>query len=352
MIHLRIVAPPEAAEHAVELLEDSGSVCNVILLEHAARKPQGHVILCDVAREDASVIIDDLRELDIPKHGSISLEYIDTQISDAAEAAVEHAPGLASDAIIWEDVENRTEEMTELSLTFVAFMVLAMIIAGVGVILDQPILVIGGMVVGPEFGPLAALSVALVELRRGLVRRAGMALIVGFPIGIAVTVLVTLCFDATGLIPESFNAADNQLTSFVTNPDALSLFVALVAGTTGVLSLTSAKSGALIGVLISVTTIPAASAVAVSSALGDWGDASGAAIQLGLNLLGIVLAGVVTLYLQRRWYLVRRRRHLSDPARERAGLPMGRSRHGRRPPGSRSAAAASPSESSDGRAAR
>jgi len=69
-------------------------------------------------------------------------------------------------------------------------------------------------------------------------------------------------------------------------------------------------------------------------------------------LLGIVLAGVVTLYLQRRWYLVRRRRHLSDPARERAGLPMGRSRHGRRPPGSRSAAAASPSESSDGRAAR
>lgn len=54
--------------------------------------------------------------------------------------------------------------------------------------------------------------------------------------------IVTLGLDATGLIPESFNPADNELTSFVTNPDALSLFVAIVAGTAGVLSLTSAKS--------------------------------------------------------------------------------------------------------------
>jgi uncharacterized membrane protein len=36
------------------------------------------------------------------------------------------------------------------------------------------------------------------------------------------------------------------------------------------LSLSTAKSGALIGVLISVTTIPAAANVGVASAYGDW----------------------------------------------------------------------------------
>ena len=151
------------------------------------------------------MIIDDLRELRIPETGSIAMEFVDTEISDAADRAVEHAPGLASDAVIWEDVENRSEELTELSFTFVAFMVLSMLIASVGILLDQPILIVGAMVVGPEFGPLAGLCVALVEKRGPLVRRSLSALAVGFPVGIAVTILVTFAFDAADLTPDEFD---------------------------------------------------------------------------------------------------------------------------------------------------
>jgi hypothetical protein len=46
-----------------------------------------------------------------------------------------------------------------------------------------------------------------------------------------------------------------------------------------------------------------------------------------VNLVMIVLAGVGTLYVQRRLYQRRRIRHLSDPDREKAGLPLGRSLH-------------------------
>ncbi len=332
MVHLRIVAPREAAGPAAELLEASPSVANVIVLEGVARKPAGDVILCDVAREDASVIIDDLRELDIPSTGSISMETIDTQISQAAERATKHASGLVSDAVIWEDVEHRSQEMTELSATFVAFMVLSMLIAAVGILLDQPILIVGAMVVGPEFGPLAGLCVALVERRRPLIKRSLSALAVGFPVGIAATILATLVFDGLNVIPEEFNPTDHPLTGFISDPDFFSFFVAFVAGIAGVLSLTSAKSGALIGVLISVTTIPAASNIGVATSLGEWGEAGGAAAQLGLNLVAIVLAGVATLYVQRRWYVDRRVKHLADPARSAAGLPLGHSvRSGRGP---------------------
>ena len=326
MVHLRILAPAETAGRALELLEAEGSVCNVVLLEGAARKPVGDVILCDVAREDASVIIDDLRELDVPATGSISLEYVDTTISDAAERAIRHAPGLPSDAVIWEDVENRSEEMTEFSLSFLAFMVLSMLIAAVGILLDQPVLIVGAMVVGPEFGPLAGLCVALVERRRRLVRRSLTALAAGFPVGIAVVVVATLLFDAANLIPDRFDPREHPLTNFISNPDFFSFFVAYVAGTAGILSLTSTKSGALIGVLISVTTIPAAANIGVAGSLGAWGEAGGAAAQLGLNLSAIVLAGVITLYFQRRFYLTRRIDHLRDPARRAAGLPVGHSR--------------------------
>lgn len=330
MIHLRIVAPEDTAHQALELLKSSPAVLNIVHLHDAATKPDGDLILCDVAREEASVVIADLKELEIPRVGSIAVEHIDTALSDAADAAEKAAPGLPSDAVIWEEVEQRTSENTELSISFVAFMVLAMQLAAVGILLDQPILIVGAMVVGPEFGPLAGISVALVERRGELARRSLSALAVGFPAGIVLACVATLAFRAIGVSPGDFSPGEQALTGFISNPDFFSFFVAFVAGMAGVLSLTSAKSGALIGVLISVTTIPAASNIGVAGAYGAWGEAGGAAAQLAINLSAIVAAGVLTLYVQRRYYVARRREHLSDPSRAAAGLPVGRSARPRR----------------------
>ena len=84
------------------------------------------------------------------------------------------------------------------------------------------------------------------------------------------------------------------------------------------LSLTTAKSGALIGVLISVTTIPAAANVGISAAYGDWEAMGGSAAQLVINLGSIVLAGTGVLYLQRLLYLRRKQRHQrEEPLRPR-----------------------------------
>jgi uncharacterized hydrophobic protein (TIGR00271 family) len=309
VIHLRIVAPEDVAHRALALLDESPAVLNIVHLHGAAHKPDGDVILCDVAREEASVVLGDLKELEIPRVGSIAVEHIETSLSDAADAAEKAAPGLPSDAVVWEEVEQRTEENTELSISFVAFMVLAMQIGAVGILLDQPILIVGAMVVGPEFGPLAGLSVALVERKPEFARRSLAALAVGFPAGIVLACLATLIFKATGVSPDDFIASDHTLTGFISDPGFFSFYVAFVAGTVGMLSLTNAKSGALIGVLISVTTIPAASNVGVAAAYGDWGEAGGAAGQLAINLTSIVLAGVLTLALQRRDFVARRRRH-------------------------------------------
>jgi uncharacterized hydrophobic protein (TIGR00271 family) len=330
VIHLRIVAPENVAHKALELLCASPAVLNVVHLHGASRKPKGDVILCDIAREEASLIISDLKELDIPAVGSIAVEHVDTAISDAAVAAEKAAPGLPSDAVVWEEVQQRTNEDTELSISFVGFMVIAMQIAAVGILFDQPILIVGAMVVGPEFGPLAGLSVALVQRQGALVRRSLMALAVGFPVGVLLTLATVLVFKETGLGPETYTADDHRLTGFISHPDFFSFFVAFVAGIAGVLSLTSAKSGALVGVLVSVTTIPAASNIAVAAAYGDRGEAAGAAQQLGINLASIVLAGVITLFIQRVDYVRRRHKHLSDPARSEAGLPIGHSLRKRR----------------------
>ena len=319
MIHLRLVVPDDLTDPVHELLCRSDAVSSVIHFEGAAAKPAGNVILCDVAREDASVILSDLRELGLHERGTIAVEEVDTAISRAATEAEKAAAGLPSDAVVWEEVEARTSEQTELSASFLAFMAIATMIAAVGVLIDSQILIIGAMVVGPEFGPIAGFSVAVVHLKRELALRSLRALAVGFPTAITAAFVLTLILRATGSAPEE--VTERPFTAFISHPDEFSVIVALLAGVAGVLSLTSAKSGALIGVLISVTTIPAAGNIGVAAAYGDGDEWVGAVQQLSLNLTAILTAAVATLYVQRRLYMRRRRAHLRDPVREAAGLP-------------------------------
>ena len=178
MIHLRIVAPPALAKQVLDLLCSRPSVLNVVHLPGVARRPDGDLILCDVAREDASLVVAELRQRGVDRAGTISLETIDSAISDAARLAESVAVGSPADAVVWEEVESRTSESAELSFSFLAFMVLATLIAGVGILTDSVILIIGAMVVGPEFGPLAGLCVALVQRRLSLARRSLVALAV------------------------------------------------------------------------------------------------------------------------------------------------------------------------------
>jgi uncharacterized hydrophobic protein (TIGR00271 family) len=329
MVHMRIVVPSYQSDHVLDLLEHTPSVCNLVFLGRAARKPEGDVILCDVAREDASVIVSDLRELDVDTEGSIAIEHIDSAISSVAAAAERAAEGHPGDAVVWEEVESRTSENTELNGVFLAFMALACMIASVGIFLDSPILIVGAMIVGPEFGPIAGLCVALVQRRRDVARRSLRALVIGFPVGITAAFLFALAIRGTDLTPTGFTVAEHPLTDFIFEPDVFSFIVAFLAGIAGVLSLTSAKSGALVGVLVSVTTIPAAANIGVAFAYGEWSEWRGAMLQLAVNLTAIVLAGVLTLFIERLVYVKRRRAHLQDEAREKAGLPLGRSRHER-----------------------
>ncbi len=311
MIHLRVVAPPAVAEPAYRVLREHPSAVNVVRLRDVAEQPDGDLILCDVAREDASVVVAALRELGIERDGSIALEPISSLVSDAARRAEQAAVGSPADAVVWETVELQTSESAELSFSFLAFMALSTMIAALGIIQDSLILIIGAMVVGPEFGPLAGLSVALVQRQRDLARRSLRALAIGFPVGIAFAFALTLLLRAVDSAPELLTPVSRPATLFISHPDEYSVLVALLAGTAGALSLTTAKSGALVGVLISVTTIPAAGNVGVAAAYGDWSEVGGAAGQLAVNLVCIVTAVVVTLSLQRRLY----RRRLGSETR-------------------------------------
>ncbi|MGP3932560.1 DUF389 domain-containing protein [Nonomuraea sp. KM88] len=299
MLHLRLISPPSRADEVTAVLEDCPGVTNIVVLSGAARLPSGDVILCDAARESANEVLGRLKWLE--KEGSIAIEHVDLSLSRTAEEAVEEAPGEPDDAVIWEEFAHRVQGESGITWAFLVFLAIATQLAGIGVLQNSVILIIGGMVLSPEFGPIAAVCFGLLRRRWRLVVHALRTLITGFAAAIAVTFACALVSHWLGWIGPG-DLATGEEVRFIVTPDRWSFIVALLAGVAGVLSITAGKSTALIGVFISVTTVPAAGYLAVALALGQWAQVAGSVSQLSMNVAGMILAGTTTLMVQRKFW--------------------------------------------------
>jgi uncharacterized hydrophobic protein (TIGR00271 family) len=189
------------------------------------------------------------------------------------------------------------------------FLTIACLLAAIGAITDSPVTVVGAMVLGPEFGPLAAVAVGMVLRRGDLIARGAIALAVGFPLAMAITAAATVIFDLSGLLTAgALDRLDD--VEFIYQVGPFSFIIAVLAGVAGMLAITSAKSASLVGVFISVTTVPAAAFAAVALVEGRVAEALSSVVQLGVNLVGIVAAATLSLLVDLRF---RRRRHAGRP---------------------------------------
>jgi uncharacterized hydrophobic protein (TIGR00271 family) len=305
VLHLRVISPPDRTERVEAVLDRAVGVAHVVVVRGAAVRPAGDVVEADLARECVDAVLAELTDLSLDHDGAITLESLDTVLSDAADRAEEAAPGEGVDAVVWDELISRTGDESKLSVSFQVFLTIACLLAAIGAITDSPVTVVGAMVLGPEFGPLAALAVGLVLRRGDLVRRGALALAVGFPVAMAVTALAAVLLDATGLLTDQTLDHLDQV-DFIYDVGPFSFIIALLAGVAGMLALTTAKSASLVGVFISVTTVPAAAFASVALVEGRFDEALSSAVQLLVNLVGIVLAGSLCLLVALRGH--RRRR--------------------------------------------
>src|SRR3954447_3137107 len=236
MLHLRLITPADRTDEVVRLIERTVGTTHLVVLPGAARNPAGDVVMCDVAREAGDELLTGLQELGLDTTGSIAVENIDLSLSKRADKAEAEAPGEGADAVLWEHLTEATHEESTLSVTYVAFITIATMIAACGVVLDNAILIVGAMAVGPEFGPLAGICTAVVRRHPRLALRSLTALLVGFALAMAMTVGFTLFMDAIGLFHRFDLEGKRPNTAFVYAPDPFSFVVAALAGIAGTLS--------------------------------------------------------------------------------------------------------------------
>lgn len=324
MLNLRIAVPADRADAVLGLLANDSAVSSISRMPGASIKPAGDLILADVAREGADGVLCRLRELGVHTDGAIAVQPVPTWMSRQGFTAERETTGSSADAVVWPEVVQHAYEDTELNWTYGSFFTLATLIAAVAIVLDSQVLVIGAMVLGPEFGPIVALGVGLVRRRRGLFVRAARTLLIGFVIAIALATLAALAVRGAGWVTAADLRAERPQTEFIYSPDRWSFVVAVIAAVAGTLSLTSSRLGGLSGVFISVTTVPAAGNIALGLAFGLGEEVRGSAAQLAINIIGMAVAGWATLALQAAvWGRVSaRRRRFAAAARRRLRLKL------------------------------
>jgi uncharacterized hydrophobic protein (TIGR00271 family) len=302
MLHLRVISPAALTPALTDRLAAAPGVQNLIVQPSAASRPAGDAVQFDVHDAAANPVFSTLRELGLDRDGAVVVERVDaTLVSQTRDrGAVRHET-----APVWEMVEAVIRRGEVYAPSFYILLSIAGLIGAVGLLTNSQILIVGAMVVGPEYDAIIGVALGLTRRARAEVRDGLLALGGGFLAAIVLTFLFGLAVRGSGQTPQAFLNGVRPVADLINTPNIFSVIVAVLAGLVGVVSLTEARANALIGVFISVTTIPAAASIGVSIAYSSWGEARGSALQLLLNVVLLIVVGAAGLHTQRAIWRLR-----------------------------------------------
>jgi uncharacterized hydrophobic protein (TIGR00271 family) len=304
MLHVRVVSPAALTESLTDRLAAAPGVHNVVARAGAALRPPGDAVEFDVRDAAANPVLAALRELGLDRDAVICVERVDATLTGPASPARGHGALRQEIAPVWEMVEATIRQGEAYAPSFYILLAIAGLIGAVGILTNSQILIVGAMVVGPEYNAIMGVALGITARVRAEMRDGLLALCGGFLAAIALTLLFGLAVRGSGKTPAPYLQGVRPVADLINTPNIFSVIVAVLAGLVGVVSLTEARANALIGVFISVTTIPAAASVGISIAYASWSEAEGSMLQLLLNVVLLIVVGAAGLRTQRaiwRW---------------------------------------------------
>ena len=300
MIHLRIVSPPERTSELISALEGNDAVLNLAVMAASSRHPAGDMVQFDVLTGAANAVFAMLRQRGIVEDGAIVAETVDSWLSETAVIAESKQSRFEALTPVWELVDARIRNDGVYPPSWFVLLVIAGVIGAVGILTNSQILVVAAMVVGPEYGAITSVARAGTRRDGQTAKRGLLALFVGFTAACVAALVLGSVIRAAGITPRAFELGVRPVSDLINTPNVFSVIVAVLAGIVGILSLTESRASTLIGVFISVTTIPAASDIGLSVSYGSWAEARGSLFQLLLNVSILIVVGMIMLVAQKR----------------------------------------------------
>ncbi|MFD1514053.1 TIGR00341 family protein [Halomarina rubra] len=289
---VQVLIPEGAREHVLETLDDEG--IDYAAFEEIGRGDFEAMVQFPVPPSGVEPVLERLTDAGIREDSYTIVLAPETVVSQRLTALIERYPGLR---ISREELYARAEDLAPANSTFFAFLVLSTVIATTGLLLDSAATIIGAMVVAPLMGPAISASVGTVLDDQRMAARGVRLQVVGLLAAIATGAVMGWLLQFTILIPPDLDILTVPQIVERTNPNFLSLFLALGSGLAGAISIMRGSGSTLVGVAIAVALIPPAATAGLGLAFGPFGVAVGASVLVLVNLLAINLSALVLFYL-------------------------------------------------------
>ncbi len=258
-----------------------------------------HVSVVTLARGGESVVSADLRA-DAADSALETLQALGVGAGDIVLVRLDViAPGSASDGaeLVWADVLGQARRRARTHVRYVVLMAAAGVIASLGVLNDNPTLIVGAMAISPDLMPVTATCTGLVLRRRRLAQRGLVTLVLGLVVAGLLALIVAVALKVLDMLPAGYSLQD--LSDVQTHTGATTILVAFAAGVAGMLAVET-RASAAVGVAISVTTIPAAAYLGVALGVEAWRPALPVIGVLATNIAFMLAGGSIVLAVQRR----------------------------------------------------
>lgn len=186
----------------------------------------------------------------------------------------------------FKDLFLALRESAKATPSYLMLMVLATLLATFGLFANSTPVIIGAMILAPLMGPIISMALGTLRQDEGLMLTSARSIGVGTALAISCAVI------ATWLIP--LNTINSEIAARI-SPTLLDLGVAVVSGIAGAYAHARAEvAKSLAGVAIAVALVPPLAVAGIGLGWADLTVFWGAFLLYLTNLVGIILAAVLT----------------------------------------------------------
>ena len=187
MLHVRLVSPAALTRSLTDRLAAAPGVHNVVVRAGAARRPDGDAVQFDVRDAAANPVFTALRELGLDRDAVICVERVDATLTGQSPAAGRRGALRRETAPVWEMVEAVIRDGETYAPSFYILLAIAALIGAVGILTNSEILIVGAMVVGPEYNAIIGVALGITRRARSEIQDGLLALCWGFLAAIVLT---------------------------------------------------------------------------------------------------------------------------------------------------------------------
>jgi uncharacterized hydrophobic protein (TIGR00341 family) len=297
---VQITCPFEKTEAVFDYLLDVLNVKNVMKVS----ADNAHMLLFRIPDGSISDTLDKLKKQGVGVEFGF-IDILDLKASlprdseETDESKIERHAELAV-----EEIYDNVKKGASLAFDFIAFVVLAAVIAGLGLIQNNATVIVASMLLSPLMGPMLGVALGYVVNDKKLFFKGTfnelIALALSFTVGAILGILMPLLYvnpAGLSLVQQVELDVATEVATEITRRGGFSpldVGIAIFSGAAVAVSVTRGDMSALVGVAISASLMPPAVNVGMMIALGLIGS-SNVCISIGVGSLALLAMNIIVI---------------------------------------------------------